>query len=307
MYEQISANKRKTVLLIFVFVLLLSLVGARGQLLPAAAASIGIVIVAVIVIVSSFVSYFNSDKVALRDRARGAGRSAAVRALPQPRRGPLHRERAAEAAALHRRRSRANAFSTGRNPKHAAVAVTTGLLEKMNRVELEGVLAHELSHIRNYDILVMTLAVTMVGIIALLSDFFLRIMFWSGGRGGRDNNDSNNPLGIVFAILGFVLLIFAPIIAYAHAVRGEPQARVPRRRVGRAAHAVPARAHLRAREAEGRPHRRSTPRRRPPRTSGSRSRSTRRRTRARRSWNHLFDTHPPLDDRIHALAGDVRR
>ena len=74
-----------------------------------------------------------------------------------------------------------NAFSTGRNPKHAAVAVTTGLLEKMNRVELEGVLAHELSHIRNYDILVMTLTVTMVGIIALLSDFFLRFMFWSGG------------------------------------------------------------------------------------------------------------------------------
>ena len=106
-----------------------------------------------------------------------------------------------------------NAFSTGRNPKHAAVAVTTGLLEKMNRVELEGVLAHELSHIRNYDVLVMTLAVTMVGIIALISDFFLRIMFWTGGRGGRDDNNSNNPLGIVFAILGFVLLIFAPIIA----------------------------------------------------------------------------------------------
>ncbi len=77
-----------------------------------------------------------------------------------------------------------NAFSTGRNPKHAAVAVTTGLLEKMNRVELEGVLAHELSHIRNYDVLVMTLAVTMVGIIALISDFFLRMMFWTGGRGG---------------------------------------------------------------------------------------------------------------------------
>src|SRR5205807_4279398 len=78
-----------------------------------------------------------------------------------------------------------NAFATGRNPKHAAVAVTTGLLEKMNRVELEGVLAHELSHVKNYDVLVMTLAVTMVGIIALLSDFFLRIMFWTGG-GHRD-------------------------------------------------------------------------------------------------------------------------
>ena len=83
----------------------------------------------------------------------------------------------------------------------------------MNRVELEGVLAHELSHIRNYDVLVMTLAVTMVGIIALISDFFLRIMFWTGGRAGRDDDNNGNPLGIVFAILGFVLLIFAPIIA----------------------------------------------------------------------------------------------
>ena len=77
-----------------------------------------------------------------------------------------------------------NAFATGRNPQHAAIAVTTGLLEKMNRVELEGVLAHELSHVKNYDVLVMTLAVTMVGILALVSDFFLRFMFWGGGRRG---------------------------------------------------------------------------------------------------------------------------
>ena len=104
-----------------------------------------------------------------------------------------------------------NAFATGRNPKHAAIAVTTGLLEKMNRVELEGVLAHELSHIKNYDVLVMTLAVTMVGIIALISDFFLRFMFWGGGR--RNNDQGNNPFGIVLALLGVVLLIFGPIIA----------------------------------------------------------------------------------------------
>ncbi len=80
----------------------------------------------------------------------------------------------------------------------------------MNRVELEGVLAHELSHIRNYDILVMTLTVTMVGMIALLSDFFLRWMWF----GDRRDNDSNNPLGVIFMLIGFVLLMFAPIIAY---------------------------------------------------------------------------------------------
>ena len=75
-----------------------------------------------------------------------------------------------------------NAFATGRNPKHAAIAVTTGLLEKMNRVELEGVIAHELSHIRNYDILVSTLAVTLVGSVALLTDIAIRMMWWNGGR-----------------------------------------------------------------------------------------------------------------------------
>src|SRR5207249_5984661 len=71
-----------------------------------------------------------------------------------------------------------NAFATGRNPHHAAIAVTTGLLNKMNRIELEGVLAHELSHIKNYDILVSTLAVTLVGFIALVSDFGIRALWW---------------------------------------------------------------------------------------------------------------------------------
>ncbi|MCU1361546.1 MAG: htpX, partial [Ilumatobacteraceae bacterium] len=104
-----------------------------------------------------------------------------------------------------------NAFATGRDPKHAAIAVTTGLLEKMNRVELEGVLAHELSHIKNYDILVSTLAVTLVGSIALLTDITIRMMWWNGGRVSRqgDRQNGTNPL----AFVGFALLIFAPILA----------------------------------------------------------------------------------------------
>jgi len=104
-----------------------------------------------------------------------------------------------------------NAFATGRNPKHAAVAVTSGLLEKLDRVELEGVLAHELSHIRNYDILVATLAVTLVGTIALLTDIAIRMMWWNGGRVSRQNDrqNSSNPL----AFVGFALLIIAPLVA----------------------------------------------------------------------------------------------
>ena len=106
-----------------------------------------------------------------------------------------------------------NAFATGRNPQHAAIAVTTGLLEKMNRVELEGVVAHELSHIRNYDILVSTIAVTLVGSIAIMTDLGIRMMWWNGGRTSRegDRNNGSNPL----ALFGFLLLILAPIIAKA--------------------------------------------------------------------------------------------
>jgi len=298
-YEQISANKRKTVLLIFLFVALLSAVGVavdyflRGGL-------IGIAVVAVIVIVSSFVSYFNSDKVALRmahaqpaDPVQYARFHNLVEGLCIASGLPKPRLYVVDDPAP-------NAFSTGRNPKHAAVAVTTGLLDKMNRVELEGVLAHELSHIRNYDVLVMTLAVTMVGIIALLSDFFLRIMFWTGGRGGRDDNNNNNPLGIVFAILGFVLLIFAPIIAalmqmavsrkreYLADASGVLLTRYPPGLISAleklkddhtATHfASKATAHLWIEE---------------PLDKESNKRETK--------WNHLFDTHPPIDDRIHAL------
>jgi heat shock protein HtpX len=297
-YEQISANKRKTVLLIFLFVLLLSLVGLAVDYFLRGGV-IGIVVVAIIVGISSFVSYFNSDKVALRmahavpaDPVTYARYHNLVEGLCIASGLPKPRLYIVDDPAP-------NAFSTGRNPKHAAVAVTTGLLEKMNRVELEGVLAHELSHIRNYDVLVMTLAVTMVGIIALLSDFFLRIMFWTGGRGERDN-ENNNPLGIVFAILGFVLLIFAPIIAtlmqfavsrkreYLADASGVQLTRYPPGLISAleklkddhtSTHfASKATAHLWIEE---------------PLDKES--------NKGQNKWNHLFDTHPPIDDRIHAL------
>jgi len=103
-----------------------------------------------------------------------------------------------------------NAFATGRNPQHAAIAVTTGLLERMNRVELEGVLAHELSHVKNYDILVSTIAVTMVGLTALLSEFGLRFL-WFGGRRGNSNDSSG--AGIFVALAAMVFLLLAPVAA----------------------------------------------------------------------------------------------
>ncbi len=99
-----------------------------------------------------------------------------------------------------------NAFATGRNPKHASIAVTTGLLQVMEKRELEGVLAHELSHIGNYDILIMTVTVTLVGVIVLLSDIFMRSL-WFRGR------DDNNRGGGYLMLIGIVLAILAPVFA----------------------------------------------------------------------------------------------
>lgn len=175
----------------------------------------GSILVAVIALLVAGVlavgSYWSSDKIALRvSRARPADPQEHARlhnlveglciasGLPKP--GVYVIDDPAP-----------NAFATGRNPRHASIAVTTGLLEMMNRVELEGVVAHELSHVRNYDILVSTLAVTMVGAVALLGDLAIRMMWWNGGRERRtgDHTDHRNPL----ALIGFALLIVAPIIA----------------------------------------------------------------------------------------------
>ena len=101
-----------------------------------------------------------------------------------------------------------NAFATGRNAEHAVVAVTTGLLAIMDRPELEGVLAHELSHIGNRDMLVSTVAVVLVGFVTLVSDFFLRSTLFGGG--GRDNDSKGNPVLMIIAV---ALIILAPIVA----------------------------------------------------------------------------------------------
>ena len=198
--------------LIFGFVVLVVLVGvAIGYLIgggPTAS-----VIALVIAAVMAFTSYWKSDSIALKV-------SRAVPADPETYQR-LHNlvEGLCIAGGLPKPKvyiindPAPNAFATGRNPQHAAIAVTTGLLEKMNRVELEGVVAHELSHIRNYDILVSTIAVTLVGSIAIMTDLGIRMMWWNGGRTSRegDRNNGSNPL----ALFGFLLLILAPIIARA--------------------------------------------------------------------------------------------
>jgi len=102
-----------------------------------------------------------------------------------------------------------NAFATGRDPHHASIAVTIGIMQKLQKNEIEGVIAHELSHIKNYDIRILTLTVILVGLISLLSDWFLRFTFW--GRG--DRNEGGGQWQLILLILGIILAILSPIIA----------------------------------------------------------------------------------------------
>ena len=212
MFELIRSNKRRSVALIAGFVVVLTLVGAAFGLLIGNGI-VGTIVALVLSAGMAFLSYWKSDAIALKvSRAKPADPQQYQR---------LHNlvEGLCIASGLPKPRvyivddPAPNAFATGRDPKHAAIAVTTGLLEKLNRVELEGVVAHELSHIKNYDILVSTLAVTLVGAVALLSNLAIRLMWWNGGRERRagDRNDSNNPL----ALIGFVFLILSPLLAKA--------------------------------------------------------------------------------------------
>ncbi|MDQ6910056.1 MAG: M48 family metallopeptidase, partial [Actinomycetota bacterium] len=194
-----------------------------------------------------------------------------------------------------------NAFATGRNPKHSAIAVTTGLLEKMNRVELEGVLAHELSHIKNYDILVSTLAVTFVGAVALIADFTLRFMWWGGSADRDSDSDSGPGATAVFAIVGFVLLLVLPLVArmmqFAVSRRREALADFSGVQMTRYPPGLIAALEKLKEDST---------------VVQSSSRATahlwieaplaRKPEEGRLAWlNRLFDTHPPLEERIQAL------
>jgi heat shock protein HtpX len=106
-----------------------------------------------------------------------------------------------------------NAFATGRDPKHASIAITTGLLEKLDREELQGVIGHELAHVRNFDIRFTLIVGVMVGAIAMLADFFLRFTFWGGGRRGRDRDGGSGGGQLIVFVIAIVLAILAPLIA----------------------------------------------------------------------------------------------
>jgi heat shock protein HtpX len=216
-YDQISANRRNSFLMALVVIVLLGVLGFAigyaivggpegGVLVTGLALGVGAI--------SGVGTYFAGDKFVL---AVSGAREVNVTNAPQlmnvvgemaiAANVPLPKVYVIDDTAP-------NAFATGRDPKHASLAITTGLLEKLDREELQGVIAHEMSHVRNLDIRFSLIVGVMVGAIAILADFFLRFTFWGGISGRRSGRDSGGTgIQAVIMIVAIVLAILAPIIS----------------------------------------------------------------------------------------------
>ena len=209
MFEDIKKNKIKSWFIVLLFLAFIAVI-VYYICMALDLGELSIIIAMIFAIVSTWGSYYYSDKIVLKlNNARPATKeedlklvnildslviSAGLQEKPQ-----LYVIEDAQP----------NAFATGRNPKHAVICVTTGLLEKLDYYELEGVLAHEMSHIKNYDILLSAVVSVMVGLVVILSDWFTRISFY-GGRRGRDRDNDNNGNAIIM-LIGLIFLILAPI------------------------------------------------------------------------------------------------
>lgn len=294
LYQQIARNKRKTVLVMFGFFLLVALIGAAIGYLFARSAVSGIIIAGVIAIIYMSVMIGQSTDVVMNmNNAREIHSAseapelwhvvedmAMVAQVPMPRVFIINDPSP-------------NAFATGNDPQHAAVAATTGLLQIMDREELEGVMGHEMSHVRNYDIRLQTIALALSAAISVLVNFAGNF-WWLGGRGSdRDDDDA----GGVFAIFGSVLLIIlAPLAAtiaqMALSRNREYLADAGSVELTRNPHGL-----ISALEKlkEAQPMKAADP------NSSALYISDPERNDKHRRFAHLFDTHPPLDDRIKRL------
>lgn len=207
-YQQISNNKIRSGLILTLFITFILV--AAYLITVSFNLDNGLIVGALIFsIISSLSSYFVGDKMVLSlNGAKPADKKnhfdfyTVVENLSQVNQTPIPKAYVINSPAL-------NAFATGRNPQHASICITTGLLNKLNRTELEGVVAHELSHIKNYDTLLMTLVSVLIGSLSILIDFATRYPFFSSSRRRDDDKQENGFLGII----GIILVIFAPIIA----------------------------------------------------------------------------------------------
>ena len=209
MFEDIKKNKIKSWFIVLLFLAFIAVI-VYYICMALDLGELSIIIAMIFAIVSTWGSYYYSDKIVLKlNNARPATKEedlklvnildSLVISAGLPEKPQLYVIEDAQP----------NAFATGRNPKHAVICVTTGLFEKLDYYELEGVLAHEMSHIKNYDILLSAVVSVMVGFVVILSDWFTRISFY-GGRRGRDGDNDNNGNAIIM-LIGLIFLILAPI------------------------------------------------------------------------------------------------
>lgn len=209
MFEDIRKNKMKTGFIISGFILIITLILYYLCMAFDLDASVAIFISLLFSIISCWASYYNSDKIILAvSHARPATVEEDKKIINildglMISSGLTHRPRLYVVED-----SQPNAFATGRNPEHAIICVTTGLLEKLEYYELEGVIAHEMAHIKNYDILLSAVVTVMVGFIVMLSDIFTRTFFYRGSR-DRDNDSKGNA---ILMLVGLIFLILAPLL-----------------------------------------------------------------------------------------------
>ena len=213
LYDQISSNKRRTVVLILVFFLILSAIGAAVGYLWLDSLEFGVVIALIIGGIYAASMIFQSTNVVMSmNNAREVSEEEApelyhiVEDMAMVAQIPMPRVFIVEDDSL-------NAFATGSSPENAAVAATTGLLAVMNREELEGVIGHEVSHIRNYDIRISTIAVALASAVTMLSSIAGRMMWFGGNSRRQSNNRDEGGLGILMLLFSILSLILAPLAA----------------------------------------------------------------------------------------------
>jgi heat shock protein HtpX len=214
--ERIARNRRNSLLLIAAFLAFLTVFGyiiGWAWLGDPVQALVGLAFALVVGVVAGLISYYGGDKMVLAaSRAREITHDDApvlfnvVEEMSIAAGLPMPKIYIVDDTAP-------NAFATGRSPEHATVAVTSGLLEKLDRDELQGVIAHEMSHVANFDIRYSMLVGILVGTTVLISDFFLRGLWFGGGRGGRRGGDGGNQLQLIMLLVAIVLAILAPLFA----------------------------------------------------------------------------------------------
>ncbi len=209
MFEDIKKNKIKSWFIVLLFLIFIAVI-VYYICMALDLGELSIIIAMIFAIVSTWGSYYYSDKIVLKlNNARPATKEEDLKLVNILDSLVISADLQEKPQLYVIEDAQPNAFATGRNPKHAVICVTTGLLEKLDYYELEGVLAHEMSHIKNYDILLSAVVSVMVGFVVILSDWFTRISFYVGRR-GRDRDNDNNGNAIVM-LIGLIFLILAPV------------------------------------------------------------------------------------------------